>query len=231
MRLDRFMSHAIGVSRAEARREIRKGRVMLDGQAVRDPASHVQDKVQVTWRGEELTLPGARYLMLHKPPGLVCATRDPAQATVLSLLPPAMPADLHIVGRLDRDTTGLLLLTTDGGWTHRIISPRTDCLKVYRARLVKRPDEAALALLREGLLLRGETRPTRPAEVVQCGEHEVRIGIREGRYHQVRRMFAAVGNRVLDLHRESIGGLVLDPALNPGEWRELRPGEVEQVFE
>lgn len=225
MRLDRFVSQAAGVSRSQARALIQRGQVSVDGDRVRDPSLKIGDGSLVAHRGEPLRLSGPVYLMLHKPVGLLSATRDAGQATVLSLLPAGLAARVHLVGRLDKDTSGLLLLSDDGAWSHRIASPRHHCPKVYLATLAEPLDPAAEGRLAQGILLRGEDAPTRPAEVQRLDDQRVRITVTEGRYHLVRRLFAALGNRVLALHRERIGGLVLDGALAPGQWRTLTPEE------
>ena len=140
---------------------------------------------------------------------------------MLSLLPPDLASRVHLVGRLDKDTSGLLLLTDDGGWSHRISSPRHRCPKVYVADLAEPLCADAEERLADGILLRSEAAPTRPALLQRISDHRARIQVTEGRYHLVRRLFAALGNRVTALHRERIGGLPLDPRLAPGEWREL----------
>jgi len=231
MRLDRFVSQAAGVSRSQARTLIQRGRVSVAGTPVRDAAYQVGEGDRVEQAGRVLLLPGALYLMLHKPAGVLSATRDAHQATVLTLLPPAIAARVHLVGRLDKDTSGLLLLSDDGAWSHRISSPRHHCAKTYRAQLAEPLVEHAEQRLAQGLMLRGETSPTRPASLQRLDDSCVRITITEGRYHQVRRMFAALGNHVLALHRERIGGLVLDPALAPGQWRALTPEERAAVLD
>ncbi len=225
MRLDRYVSHAAKVSRKQARELIRGGRVVADGVVVRDVSYHADDSADIRYDGAPLLPPARCYLMLHKPAGLVSATRDASQPTVLSCLPAALAARVHLVGRLDKDTTGLLLLTDDGAWSHAISAPRAHCAKAYVARLAAPLVADAEQRLAHGLLLRGETRPTRPATLVRLADDRVRIVVSEGRYHQVRRMFAALGNRVTALHREAIGALALDPALAPGEWRPLSDAE------
>ena len=149
MRLDRFVSHASGCSRREAREHLRKGRVSVDGNLIRDPGFAVGGESRVVCDGARLQLPGALYLMMHKPCGVLSATRDRAQPTVLSLLPPDLASRVHLVGRLDKDTSGLLLLTDDGGWSHRISSPRHRCPKVYVADRAapRRADAEARAVL------------------------------------------------------------------------------------
>ncbi len=229
IRLDRLLSQATGLSRKQAGIEIRKRRVRLGEETVRDPALRVAADAPVFWRDRPVALQGPRYLLMHKPAGLVCARRDPVHATVLDLLPPELAAGLHLVGRLDRDTTGLLLLTDDGDWSHRLTSPRHGCAKTYLAELADPLPKEAERAFAEGILLRNEKRPTRPARLERLDERRARVVLHEGRYHQVRRMFAALGNRVVSLHREAVGPLVLDDDLAPGAWRELTSAEVESL--
>ncbi len=230
MRLDRYISHATGRTRSRARSLVRAGRVAVGGATVRDVGFDIGDGASVTCDGVILALPGPLYLMLHKPCGVVSATRDGRHATVSSLLPAALAARVHLVGRLDKDTSGLLLLSDDGAWSHRISAPARRCPKTYVAELAQALGAAAQRQLGAGVMLRNDPRLTRPARVELLNPARVRITITEGRYHQVRRMFAAVGNRVLALHRERIGGLALDPGLAAGQWRELTPAECALVF-
>ncbi len=230
MRLDRFVSQAAGISRSQARSLIRRGRVNVDGEPVRDAARHVGEAERVEHAGEILVAPQPIYLMMNKPCGLLSATSDGEQDTVLSMLPPALAARVHLVGRLDKDTSGLLLLTDDGVWSHRVTSPNHSCAKTYLVELAEPLVADAESRLRRGLDLRSEKLPTRPAALQRLDATHARITITEGRYHQVRRMFAALGNRVLALHRERIGGLFLDEALRAGQWRALSPAEREAVF-
>jgi len=225
LRLDRFVSQAAGISRSQARSLIQRGRVSVSGEPARNAARQVAAGERVEHAGAELVLAQPAYLMLNKPRGLLSATSDGQQATVLSLLPPELAARVHLVGRLDKETSGLLLLTDDGSWSHQITSPRHACRKTYLAELAGPLEADAEHRLAQGLVLRSEQRPTRPATLQRLDATHVRITVSEGRYHQVRRMFAALGNRVVDLRRESIGGLVLDAALDPGQWRELSPRE------
>jgi len=230
IRLDRLLSQATDLSRKQAKIEIRKKRVSIDGQVVRDPAMLVEGDTLVEWNDELLGLPRPLYLMMNKPAGLVCAREDDVQPTVMQLLPPDVAERVHIVGRLDKDTTGLLLLTDDGEWSHRVSSPRHACAKVYEAQLAEDLSEDAQQRFADGLMLRSENRPTLPAELTPLAPRLARVVLHEGRYHQVRRMFAALGNRVTGLHRHSVGGLTLDQALQPGAWRELSAEEVSSVF-
>ncbi|MCH8544074.1 MAG: pseudouridine synthase [Alcanivorax sp.] len=225
MRLDYFIAHATGLTRSQAKRLIASGAVSVSG--VARPTARLQlDGEQVQLDGTPLTLPGHRYLMLHKPHGVVCSTEDPGHRTVLDLLPGDQRRDLHSAGRLDLDTTGLVLLTTDGQWSHRITSPNTHCPKRYRVTTALPLTAAAVQQLRAGVLLHDSPTPTRPAEVEQLADAELLLTISEGRYHQVKRMLAATGNRVTALHREAIGALSLDPSLEAGAWRFLSGSEV-----
>lgn len=228
VRLDRFLVQATALSRSQAQRAVRAGRVTLGGARVSDPALQLARQHEpVRLDGELIEPTGPRYLMLHKPAGYVCATRDAQHATVLDLLPRALRDGLHVAGRLDRDTTGLVLLTDDGNWSHRVTSPRHRCAKRYRVTLAEALSDADIERLGEGLMLRDEKRPTRPARVERLGERELWLTLEEGRYHQVKRMFGALGNRVVTLHRDRIGVLQLDPtALPEGAFRELTEAEV-----
>jgi 16S rRNA pseudouridine516 synthase len=182
--------------------------------------------------GEALDPPVGLALMLHKPVGYTCSTKDPGRI-VYDLLPPRFRLRsplLSMVGRLDRDTSGLLLLTDDGALLHRIVSPKSQLPKVYEARLAGdlRGDEAAL-FASGTLQLESENTPLAPARLEVVTPRLARLTLTEGRYHQVRRMFAAVGNHVQALHRSRIGGLELGE-LAPGEWRTLAAGDVERLF-
>ncbi len=221
MRLDRFVSQSAGISRSQARLLIRRGEISVGGEVAKDAARPVGETETVTRGDLCLELPRPVYLMLNKPCGLLSATEDREQATVLSLLPPELAARVHLVGRLDKDTSGLLLLTDDGAWSHRIASPKHAIDKTYVAELAEPLVEDAEQRLAAGLLLRNEAQPTKPAILERLCATQVKITISEGRYHQVRRMFAALGNRVLSLHRERIGRLHLDAGLQTGQWREL----------
>jgi 16S rRNA pseudouridine516 synthase len=225
--LDRYLSQATGLSRSMAQRAVRRGAVTVAGVVIRDPATAVAAGAAVTLDGVSLALPGKRYFMLHKPPGVVCDRGDAHHRSVFELLHEPGRDRLHVAGRLDQDVTGLVLITDDGAWSHRITAPRRKQPKTYLVTLAAPLDEPAAAALRGGVSLRGESRPTRPAAVQPLADRRARLTIREGRYHQVKRMFAAVGNRVVALHREGIGALALDPALPPGAYRHLSPAELE----
>ncbi len=229
MRLDRYVSQATGLSRSQARTRIRGGSVELDGRIIRRPSYLVGAEVAVSVDGVAARLPEANYYMLNKPAGYVCDRDDPRHPTVFDLVEAAQRRLLHVAGRLDADVTGLVLLTDDGAWSHALTAPARKQPKTYLARLAEPLASAAARALRTGVTLRGERRPTRPAGVEVLPDGRVRLAIAEGRYHQVKRMFAAVGNRVEALHRERIGPFVLDPELGPGQYRALTDAEVAQV--
>lgn len=225
MRLDFFVAHATGLSRREVRILLARGEISVDDDLRPKANLQLQSGQAVRCRGALLSLPDQRYLMLHKPAGVVSSTSDRDGTSVLQLLPAGLRRDLHIVGRLDVDTTGLLLLSSDGQWSHRITSPKSSCSKVYRVTTARPVTSQMIEKLRDGVLLRSEERPTLPAQVEWLDECCLRLTIDEGRYHQVKRMLAAVGNHVEALHRERIGLLALDPALAPGEYRALTAEE------
>lgn len=225
MRLDQFIAQSTGISRKEAKKFIRQGRIMLANRVTTNPAERTQGQA-VHLDGDPLALPGHRYYMLHKPAGYVSATEDKEHPTALSLLPGELRQDLHIAGRLDKDTTGLLLLTTDGQWSRRVTAPRYAVPKTYLVHLASAITSTAVQQLEAGILLHGETHPTAPAHVEVLAQQRIRLTITEGRYHQVKRMLAAVNNRVEALHREKIGAVLLPTEMLPGKYRELTPAEV-----
>lgn len=231
MRLDQFVSQSTGMPRSEAQKLIRWGRVRADGKGITKPATHIGPQAVVTLDGAAISLPGAIYIMLHKPAGVVSATEDPAHRTVMDLIDHPHRHTLHVVGRLDKDTTGLLLVTNDGDWSHRLMSPKHHVPKTYLATLAEPLVEAAAEQLRAGVQLHGEKGLTKPAAVEILPACQARITLHEGKYHQVKRMFAAVGNRVEALHRESIGGLSLGLQLRAGEWRLLDACEADLFSE
>lgn len=226
MRLDGFISQASGLSRKDAKRTIARGRVRLAANVIRNTAATVPPDVPVYLDDVLLTLPGERYLMLNKPGGVISASRDNTQPVVMDLLPAELTAGLHTVGRLDKDTTGLLLLTSDGQWSHRVTSPRRRCPKTYRVTLAEPLSGEACEQLASGILLKGDHQPTRQAQVTRISDTVIDLTLEEGRYHQVKRMLAAVGNHVTALHRHRIGAIRLDPELTPGQFRALTATEI-----
>lgn len=230
MRLDKFIAQQLGVSRAIAGREIRSSRVLVDGEIVKDASFKLQPEHDVEYDGNTLTQQnGPRYFMLNKPQGYVCSTDDPDHPTILYFLDVPVVHKLHAAGRLDIDTTGLVLMTDDGQWSHRITSPRHHCEKTYLVTLENPVDEQTAEQFAKGVQLHNEKDLTKPARLEVLTPTEVRLTISEGRYHQVKRMFAAVGNHVVGLHRERIGDIMLDESLEPGEYRPLTEDEIASV--
>jgi 16S rRNA pseudouridine516 synthase len=229
MRLDKFLSQNSDSSRSLIQQAIKAGRVSVnDVVAKKGDQKLVGDEI-VTLDGNIVETFKTRYLMLHKPLGYVCANSDSDYPTVVDLIRMPRWQELQIVGRLDIDTTGLVLLTDDGQWNHRITSPRHECDKTYRVITANPISDETAALFAAGVQLHGEKAPTRPAQLEFLSSHEARLKIHEGKYHQIKRMFAAAGNLVVALHRESIGSIQLDPALAPGEYRALTDDEIKSV--
>lgn len=228
MRLDRLLANMGYGSRREMQMLARNGRVALDGEALHDIEQRVavtpEFAARIAIDGQALDpLPGL-VLMMHKPVGVTCSHKE-AGRLVYSLLPERWrrrDPTISSVGRLDKETSGLLLLTDDGAWLHRVISPKRHVPKRYVVTLDRplRGDEGQVFASGE-LMLDGENKPLLPAQLDIISEREAALTIVEGRYHQVRRMFAALGNHVVALHRASIGGLALPDDLAPGEYRVL----------
>ncbi|CAI8850910.1 Ribosomal small subunit pseudouridine synthase A [Pseudomonas sp. IT-P12] len=230
MRVDRFLSNLPRFNRKQVRLLLVEKRVRVDGKIVSDPHAEVLEfsRVEVD---EELLQAGkpARYFMLHKPPGCVSATRDPQHPTVLDLIDEPDKHDLHIAGRLDFNTTGLMLITNDGSWSRRLTQPQTKLPKVYYVETEQVIGPDCALKFTEGLYFAFEDLTTQPAQLQLLGPKSARLSIVEGRYHQVKRMFGHFDNKVLRLHRESMGPLVLDSALKPGEYRPLRTDEIQLI--
>ncbi len=227
MRLDRLLSQASGLSRNQVKALLRRGAVLVDGIAVRDAALQVRTEQQVMLDDMPVEWPRERYVMLNKPVGYVCSTaEDGNHAVVASLIDEPWAARLHSAGRLDADSTGLVLLTTDGQWSHALTSPRRHCFKTYIVGVRHPLADDLVGRFAAGILLNDDPQPTLPAKLELIDRLTASVQIREGRYHQVRRMFAACSNRVETLHRIAIGQIVLDSSLQPGEWRELTAQEV-----
>lgn len=226
LRLDRLLARVTGLSRAQAQAEIRRGAVQIDGHVLTDPARHVPAGAEIDYAGKRMASAQSRYFMLNKPVGVVCAAADRAHRTVLDLLSVPNPDGLHVAGRLDMDTTGLVLITDDGEWSHRLTSPRHKQPKTYRVELAEPLTDVARHALEAGVQLHGEPQPCAPAGVEAIAERVLRLTLTEGKYHQVKRMLTAVGNHVTALHRERVGAIVLDPALAAGESRALSPDEI-----
>jgi 16S rRNA pseudouridine516 synthase len=237
LRLDRLLANLGYGSRREVQQLAAGGRVVLDGEAIRDAERRIvltPDLPQrMTVQGAPVDPPPGMALMLHKPLGVTCSHKE-AGALVYELLPTRWRARnpaLSTVGRLDKETSGLLLLTDDGALLHRIISPRNHVAKRYHVTLARPMSGTETDVFASGeLLLEGEDKPLLPATLEVLGPQSANLTITEGRYHQVRRMFAAVGNHVEALHRDRIGGLTLPPDLAAGALRIMTPDDVAAVF-
>ncbi len=227
MKLSRILSNLNGVSRRQANFLIASGRVAVNNVTCRDSAAEVDrfSSVQVDGKPLQVAEP-CHYLMLHKPAGFLSATTDDTHSTVMELLAPDLRANLHIAGRLDRASTGLLVLTNDGRWSRQLTEPRIKIPKVYRVRTARPISPETTNRFAEGIWFEFEQLKTSPAHLDLLGPSEARLTIYEGRYHQVKRMFHAVGNRVTALHRESMGRITLDENLAAGEYRPLTNEEI-----
>lgn len=227
-RLDKFLSNQLNISRNDAKELIKKRFVTVNGDAAKlfdmkiDP-----ERDAVSSEGKAVTYREHIYIMLNKPAGVVCATRDRLSETVLELIPEEFRREgLFPAGRLDKDTVGFVLITDDGGFAHDILSPKKHVDKKYFVILEKNITENDIELLKSGITIEtGEK--CLPAEAVTAGkQNEIFLTLREGKYHQVKRMAEALGNRVLYLKRVSIGGLALDENLREGECREITKEEL-----
>ena len=229
MRLDRWLATLSVGSRSEVRQWIRGGQASVNGRVILDPALSFETETDsLAVNGKALDGRVVRHVMLYKPAGVLTAARDPKQPTVMDLLPPVyrgigcMP-----VGRLDKDTTGLLLLTTDGELNHRLLSPGRHVDKTYRALVEGTLEEKDVETFAAGMDLGDFTAQPAKLTILEPGLAEVVIS--EGKFHQVKRMFSAVGHEVLELNRRSFGPLELDPALAEGQWRELTTEELNSL--
>ncbi|MNF22479.1 Ribosomal small subunit pseudouridine synthase A [compost metagenome] len=230
MRVDRFLSNLPRYNRQQVRLLLVEKRVRVDGKVVSDPHSEVLEFSRVEVDDEVLQSgKPARYFMLHKPPGCVSATRDPQHPTVLDLIDEPDKDDLHIAGRLDFNTTGLMLITNDGSWSRRLTQPQTKLPKVYYVETEQDIGPEYAIKFNEGLYFAFEDLTTQPAGLELLGPKCARLSIVEGRYHQVKRMFGHFDNKVLRLHRERMGSLVLDDTLKPGEYRPLTDEEIGSI--
>ncbi len=230
-RLDRLLSELGVATRSELRLMIKSGRVTVDGVAA------VQSDMKIEEQGHTICVDGValctsrlRYFMMDKPEGVLSATEDKRQETVLDILPPDIRRiGLFPVGRLDKDTSGLLLLTNDGDFAHRVISPKSGIEKLYYAEVDGVPDETDVIAFEAGLIL-GDGTKCLPAKLVPLGENRCHVIVMEGKYHQVKRMLASRRKPVVKLRRLAVGSLELDPALAPGEVKELGSEDIAKVL-
>jgi 16S rRNA pseudouridine516 synthase len=225
MRLDRFLTRRGVHSGKEVARLLADGRVKVDRETETGGTRKIDRFSRVELDGDILQSHEAVYLMLYKPAGWLSATKDPQHPTVIELIDHPRRDELHLAGRLDRASTGLLLLTNDGRWSKRVTEPVEEISKVYRVTTRDEISPETSAIFAAGIYFAFEDLTTRPAALEIINAREALLTIHEGRYHQVKRMFHAVGNQVLSLHRESIGPLNLDD-LAPGQFRHLTDAEV-----
>ncbi len=234
MRLDKLLAHMNCGSRKEVQGFIRTGRVTVDGLCVRDPAHKVSGESSfVRLDGVEQHYRKNRYYMLNKPAGVITANVDERHKTVMGLFPEKERRGLFAAGRLDKDTEGLLIITDDGAFSHKLMSPGKHVDKVYEAVIEGSLANDASERFRDGITLK-DGEKCRPAslEMLECAPRSfVRVTVSEGKYHQVKRMLAAAGGKVVKLKRVSLGGLKLDESLLPGEYRELAEDEIKMLMD
>ena len=233
MRLDKFLSKATELSRKDCKKILHAGEVTVNGEVVKDSSLHI-DEVgdDIEWAGEPLSVAmGNRYLLLYKPEGFECTLKPKEWPIVTDLIDVPQLGSLRIAGRLDVDTTGALLLSDDGGFLHRVTSPKHHVAKVYELTLADPMTEAqqafAIQELAKGIMLEDEYDKTKPAELSFSDANHAKLVLTEGKYHQVKRMMGYFGNKVIELHRASIGNITL-AGLEKGESRFLTAEEIDQ---
>lgn len=232
IRLDKFLTEVGIGTRSEVKKYIRQGLVTIDSVPAQKPEQKIDEKTaKVCFRGNEIVYAAYEYYLLYKPAGCVSATEDRLHKTVMDYLTDTVRKDLFPVGRLDLDTEGLLLITNDGALAHDLLSPSKHVEKTYYAKVKGRVTENNVNQFEKGVDI-GEEKPTKPAKLVIVSEgdiSEIRLTITEGRFHQVKRMFEAVGKEVVYLKRLSMGSLVLPDDLAPGDYRSLTTQELEAL--
>nr|WP_288976936.1 pseudouridine synthase [uncultured Blautia sp.] len=231
MRLDKYLADMGLGTRSEVKKFLKGGQVTVNGGTVTKPEFKVDpDTDEILASGEKVAYEDFEYYMLNKPQGVVSATEDSREKTVLDCIVSKKRKDLFPVGRLDKDTEGLLLITNDGALAHRLLSPKKHVDKTYFVRLRENLSQEDSRKLCEGVDI-GEVNLTMPADITGFvpGDRQCCITIREGKFHQVKRMFASVGNEVVYLKRLSMGPLILDEGLKPGQYRKLSAKEIERL--
>lgn len=231
-RLDKIISSQYGISRSITKAIIHRGKVKIDGVVVRDPSLQVDiDAVNIEYKGQALSYKEHIYIIMNKPKGVLSASEDKTRETVVDLVPKELARQgLFPVGRLDRDTTGLLIITDDGDFAHNVISPKKNIMKTYRVTLDGDVTEDMVKLFGEGIVLADGTR-CKKAVLERIGENIAVIKITEGKYHQIKRMFGVVGLGVNELERIALGNLMLPKNLGVGQARELSEAEKNQIFD
>ncbi len=229
MRLDKFLCDTAGLTRTEAKNAVRKGQIAVNGQVQKAADFKVKENEDtVTFQGKPLSYAAFHYYILHKPAGVITATEDKKESTVMDILKEEKVKNLFPVGRLDKDTEGLLLITDDGELAHNLLSPKKHVDKEYLVKARDSISEEDCKKLSEGVDI-GDEKPTAPAKVERVAEKEILLTIREGRFHQVKRMLQAVGNEVVYLKRLSMGSLRLPEDLEKGAYRPLSEEEIYKI--
>lgn len=229
MRLDKFLCETAGLTRTEAKNAVKKGQIAVNGQVQKAADFKVKETTDtVTFQGKPLSYAAFHYYILHKPAGVITATEDKKESTVMDILREEKVKNLFPVGRLDKDTEGLLLITDDGELAHNLLSPKKHVDKEYLVKVRDSISEEDCRKLSEGVDI-GDEKPTAPAKVERVAEKEILLTIREGRFHQVKRMLQAVGNEVLYLKRLSMGSLRLPEDLEKGAYRPLSEEEIYKI--
>jgi len=230
IRLDKLLAHSGIGTRKQVKKLIRKGIITVNGKPVRDAGMIVDTSCDEIFMGnEKINYKEVIYIMMNKPKGVITSTYDPSERTIIDLLPPEVTAlNPFPVGRLDKDTEGLLLITNDGELAHKLLSPKNGVVKKYYAQIEGFVNENDARAFEEGITLEDgyRTLPARLEIIHTANVSEVYIYLTEGKYHQIKRMFKALGKRVAYLKRVAMGSLILDENLKPGEWRELTEEEV-----
>lgn len=231
IRLDKYLADMGIGTRTEVKKYIRQGKIQVDGVIVKVPETKIEEGQRVLFQGQSVSYEKFEYYMLHKPAGVVSATTDKKDRTVVELIASKKRKDLFPVGRLDKDTEGLLLITNDGELAHRLLAPKKHVDKVYYAKVQGKVTEEDKETFAKGVAIgNGETAKPAALEILQSDEiSEIRLTIQEGKFHQVKRMFESVGKKVIYLKRLSMGSLSLDESLLPGEYRPLTKEELKQL--
>ena len=231
-RIDRYISKQCSINRRDIKLMLAQGRIVINGRVIREITTIVEEFDHVVLDGKVLQDKTAVYIMLNKPIGVVSATKDELHKTVIDLLPDTVAdsgikaEDLHMVGRLDLNTSGLLLLTNDSRWSRRLMSPEEKVEKVYQVTLQNELTEEYIAAFTEGMYFEFENITTQPAQLTILSPHLAEVVLTEGKYHQIKRMFGRFRNPVLALHRSKVGNLSLDNNVSAGQYRLLTSEEV-----
>ncbi|NMP31167.1 16S rRNA pseudouridine(516) synthase [Thalassotalea sp. M1531] len=228
-RLDKFIANNIKISRRDVRLMLAQGRVMVDGNKAQNIDQLINRFSHITLDDKVLQSNAAIYIMLHKPTGVVSATKDSQHQTVIDLIEHPAKDELHIVGRLDLNTSGLVLLTNDSRWSEALTSPVHKVEKHYQVTLENKLTPKYIDAFAKGMYFEYEGITTAPAHLLIESEKTAHVVLTEGKYHQIKRMFGRFQNPVVGLHRSQVGDIVLDSQLAPRQWRELKQDEVNSV--